>query len=139
MQHSKLWLLHWGAPDEGGAECLEIVVSSTNLTGAAFKGQLQAAWRGCFELSRQRSTPRLGRWGVLPDFLRELARSAGDDARLSPFVELLARARNAPKALHSLPASREHTPGRRCAGRPGGLPALERLRLLAGGRSVFRF
>jgi Tyrosyl-DNA phosphodiesterase len=92
VQHSKLWLLHWGAPDEGGAEYLEIVVSSTNLTGAAFKGQLQAAWRGCFDLSRQRSAARLGRWGVLPDFLLELARSAGDDARLSPFVELLARA-----------------------------------------------
>lgn len=92
VQHGKLWLLHWGAPDAGGAERLEIVVSSTNLTRAAFKGQLQAAWRACLELHPQRSEARLRRWGVLPEFLRELAAQAGDGGRIEPFVRLLARA-----------------------------------------------
>ena len=92
VQHAKLWLLHWGAADEDGVEYLELVVSSANLTRAAFKGQMQAAWRACIELRPQRSKARLDGWGVLPDFLRELAASAGDDERLTPFVELLARA-----------------------------------------------
>lgn len=92
VQHAKLWLLHWGAPHAGGVERLEIAVSSTNLTRAAFKGQLQAAWRACLELRPQHSEARLRRWGVLPEFLRELAAQAGDDARVEPFVRLLARA-----------------------------------------------
>jgi Tyrosyl-DNA phosphodiesterase len=91
VQHAKLWLLHWGANDEG-IEHLEIVVSSANLTHAAFKGQLQAAWRACIELRPQGSQVRLQGWGVLPTFLRKLAESAGDDERLEPFVQLLARA-----------------------------------------------
>ncbi len=92
VQHAKLWLLHWSAPDDEGAESLEIVVSSSNLTRAAFKDQLQAAWRGRIPLSPQRSEARLRSWGVLPAFLRELAASSGDDARLDLYVELLARA-----------------------------------------------
>jgi len=92
VQHAKLWLLHWAAADADGAEYVEIVVSSANLTMGAFKGQLQAAWRACIELRPQRSRARLARWGMLPEFLRELAASADDDARLAPFVELLARA-----------------------------------------------
>ena len=72
VQHAKLWLLHWAAADDG-VEYLEIVVSSANLTRAAFKGQLQAAWRACIELHPQRSGARLARWGVLPKFLQELA------------------------------------------------------------------
>jgi len=91
VQHAKLWLLHWGANDNG-IEHLEIVVSSANLTLAALKDQLQAAWRACIELHWQRSEARLRSWGILPDFLRKLAGSAGDDERLTPFVELLARA-----------------------------------------------
>jgi hypothetical protein len=91
VQHAKLWLLHWGANDDG-IEHLEIVVSSANLTLTAFKGQLQAAWRACIDLRPQRSEVRLRGWGVLPAFLRKLAESAGDDERLTPFVELLARA-----------------------------------------------
>jgi len=91
VQHAKLWLLHWGAADKDGVEYLEIVVSSANLTRAAFKGQLQAAWRACIQLRPQRSEARLARWGMLPEFLRELAVSAGEDWRLAPFVELLAR------------------------------------------------
>jgi hypothetical protein len=92
VQHAKLWLLHWGVGDEDGTEYLEIVVSSANLTLAAFKGQLQAAWRACIQLRPQRSEARLRRWGPVPEFLRQLAMSAGDDARLDPFVELLSRA-----------------------------------------------
>jgi hypothetical protein len=90
VQHAKLWLLHWGAADAGG-EYLEIVASSSNLTRAAFKGQLQAAWRACIELHPKRSDARLKNWGVLPQFLRELAASTAEDSRLDPFVELLAR------------------------------------------------
>jgi hypothetical protein len=90
VQHAKLWLLHWGAADD--VEHLEIVVSSANLTRAAFKGQLQAAWRVCIKLHPQRSKERLHRWGVLPEFLRKLAASSGEDGRLDSFVELLARA-----------------------------------------------
>lgn len=92
VQHAKFWLLHWGAADTGGVEYIELVVSSANLTSAAFKVQMQAAWRARIELRSQRSASRLARWGVLPAFLQELAASAGDDGRLAPFVELLARA-----------------------------------------------
>jgi hypothetical protein len=92
VQHAKLWLFHWGAKDEAGVEYLEIVVSSTNLTRAAFKDQIQAAWRACIELHPLHSESRLHGWGILPAFLRELAASAGDDSRLAPFLELLARA-----------------------------------------------
>jgi hypothetical protein len=92
VQHAKVWLLHWGAPDGDGIERLEIVVSSTNLTRAAFRQQLQAAWRACLELHAQPSEARLRRWGVLPEFLRELAAQAGDGHRLDTFVRLLARA-----------------------------------------------
>ncbi len=91
VQHAKLWLLHWGAADADGAEYLEVVVSSANLTRAAFRGQLQAAWSVCIELHPQRSNARLDSWGILPDFLRELAASAGDDRHLASFIELLAR------------------------------------------------
>jgi hypothetical protein len=90
VQHAKLWLLHWGA-DGNSVEHLEIVISSANLTHAAFKGQLQAAWRAYIKL-QPRSDARLAGWSVLPAFLRGLASHAGDDERLGPFVELLARA-----------------------------------------------
>lgn len=92
VQHAKLWLLHWGASEGEGAEYLEIVVSSCNLTMSAFRGQLQAAWRACVELRPQRAEARLRKWGVLPDFLRELGASASDASCLEPFVDLLARA-----------------------------------------------
>jgi len=92
VQHAKLWLLHWGAADGKGVEYLEIVVSSANLTLAAFKGQVQSAWRACVELRPEGSKARLREWGVLPDFLRELADSAGDASRAAPFLEALRRA-----------------------------------------------
>jgi hypothetical protein len=98
VQHAKLWILHWGAAVAGGAEHLEIMVSSTNLTRAAFRGQLQAAWRACIELKTRGSAGRLTGWGVLPEFVRELARQTGDAERLTPFVELLARA-NCPEGV----------------------------------------
>jgi hypothetical protein len=90
VQHAKLWLLHWRKDD--GDEYLELVVSSANLTGAAFRDQIQAAWRACIKLSPQGSQARLRVWGILPAFIGELASSAGDDTRLTPFTELLARA-----------------------------------------------
>jgi hypothetical protein len=91
VQHAKLWLLHWGAADVDGIEYLELVISSANLTRAAFRSQVQAAWRACIKLHPQRSNERLRSWGVLPEFLRELAASAGEDEHLAPFTELLAR------------------------------------------------
>lgn len=91
VQHAKLWLLHWGA-DADGVQRLEMVVSSANLTRAAFKGQLQAAWRACLELHPKPSQARLAAWGVLPPFLRELARHSGDTETFVPFIDLLARA-----------------------------------------------
>jgi len=90
VQHSKLWLLHWSSPD--GSDYLEIVLSSANLTLAALRGQLQAAWRTLIKLKPQRSEVRLSGWGILPDFLGALAISAGDPHGLAPFLELLARA-----------------------------------------------
>lgn len=89
VQHAKLWLLHWV---KDGGEYLEIVVSSANLTSAAFKQQIQAAWRACIKLQPQTSQARERNWGILPSFMRELAASAGDDAHLENFVKLLARA-----------------------------------------------
>ena len=91
VQHAKFWMLHWGAADAGGAEYLELVVSSANLTRAAFRGQLQAAWRVCIALHPRRTNARLDRWGILPAFLRELAASSGDDGHFGHFIELLAR------------------------------------------------
>lgn len=92
VQHAKLWLLHWSAPNAEGAEHLELVVSSANLTRAAFKSQLQAAWRVCLELRPQGSAARLAAWGILPQFLNELAASTGAKDRLNNFVDLLKRA-----------------------------------------------
>jgi hypothetical protein len=98
VQHAKLWLLHWGTVDNSGLEYLEIVISSSNLTRTAFMGQIQAAWRACIELHPQRSEARLNRWGLLPDFLRELGNSAGGPDLLEPFVALLARS-NCPNGV----------------------------------------
>ncbi len=92
VQHAKLWMLHWGAEEPDGAERLELVISSANLTRPAFRGQLQAAWRVCLELHDRPSDARRAAWGVLPAFLRELSASAGDPTHLDPFVKLLARA-----------------------------------------------
>ncbi|MBL0156822.1 MAG: hypothetical protein IPP47_06920 [Bryobacterales bacterium] len=98
VQHAKLWLLHWGAGAGETTEHLEIVVSSTNLTRSAFRQQLQAAWRGCIPLSQKGTQARLADWGVLPEFLRSLATSAGDNSCLNGFIGLLSRA-SAPEGV----------------------------------------
>lgn len=90
VQHAKLWLLHWAHPEKG--EHLEIVVSSANLTRAAFKDQIQAAWRVCLRLQPKPSKARLSAWGVLSGFVRALADSCGDATQLDRFTDLLARA-----------------------------------------------
>lgn len=90
VQHAKLWLLHWVHPEQG--EYLEIVVSSANLTRAAFQGQIQVAWRVCLPLLPKPSKARSSAWGVLPGFVRALADSCGDATHLEHFADLLARA-----------------------------------------------
>lgn len=90
VQHAKLWLLHWVHPEQG--EFLEIVVSSANLTRAAFKDQIQAAWRVCLPLLPKPSKARSSAWGVLPGFVRALADSCGETTQLDRFTDLLARA-----------------------------------------------
>lgn len=88
VQHAKLWLLHWA---RNGSEYIEIIVSSANLTSSAFKQQIQAAWRVSLPLQSLASKTRLSNWGVLPDFMRELAVSCGDDSHFDRFIDLLAR------------------------------------------------
>lgn len=108
VQHAKLWLLHWAQPD--GSQYLEIVISSANLTSSAFKQQIQAAWRVCLPLQPQASKSRLSNWGVLPDFMRELAVSCGDDTHIDRFIDLLVRA-DCPQGITfvaSAPASTRH-------------------------------
>lgn len=99
VQHAKLWLLHWEQPkkdkedqDKESREYLEIVVSSANLTRAAFKDQIQAAWRVYLPLLPKPSKARSSAWGVLPGFVRALADSCGDATQLDRFTDLLARA-----------------------------------------------
>jgi len=111
VQHAKLWLLHWATQNEDHTDYLEIVVSSTNLTRAAFRGQLQGAWRACIPLNSQRSNTRLLSWGLLPKFLKELSTSAGENTYLDSFVELLAHA-DCPKGVQfvaSVPGTHSRT------------------------------
>ena len=91
VQHAKLWLLHWGTSAEDDSEYLEIVISSANLTRSAFKGQLQAVWRSIINLRSQGSMARLAQWGMLHEFIKELAESTGDLAPFIPFLALLSR------------------------------------------------
>ena len=90
VQHAKLWLLHW-APSEEGSEYFEILVSSANLTLAAFKGQIQAAWRIRLPVQTSGSQQRYRSWGLLPAFLKELAASTGDLRWPSYYLELFRR------------------------------------------------
>ncbi|MDD4977889.1 MAG: hypothetical protein PHI29_04590 [Gallionella sp.] len=89
VQHAKLWMLHW---TKDGAEFLEIVVSSCNLTRSAFRHQIQAAWRVCLPLQQKSTNVRLNGWGVLPEFMRALASSSGGETHLDGFINLLSRA-----------------------------------------------
>ncbi|MDP2270492.1 MAG: hypothetical protein Q8K32_07135 [Archangium sp.] len=91
VQHAKLWAFLWEWPDR--SQSLELVISSTNLTEAAFKGQLQAAWRVILPLEDRPSNTRLASWAALPHFLEALGRSAGPVAmkRVLRIRDLLAR------------------------------------------------
>ena len=91
VQHSKLWMLHWGAAN-GSTEYLELVISSTNLTRSAFKNQIQAVWKTCISLQPKPSNKSIESWGLLPKFLQELDKSTNKEDRLAPFINLLKRA-----------------------------------------------
>ena len=91
VQHAKLWLFLWGAQDDDKTEYLEIVISSANLSRAAFNGQIQAAWRCVLALEPTMSKTRLATWGVLPEFLRHLGEHAGSGEFVEQFVTLLGR------------------------------------------------
>ena len=86
VQHAKLWAFHWG---KGKEEWLELHVSSTNLTGSAFKNQLQAGWTVALELGNAGVGEQS--WGALIPFLRALGTSAGTDAT-DRLIKLLGRA-----------------------------------------------
>ena len=92
VQHAKLWMLHWQDSDQSSTQYLEIIVSSANLTMDALKGQLQGTWKACIRLQKTATKTRLDGWGIVPHFLRELAKSAGDNDRLAYFIDLLKRA-----------------------------------------------
>ena len=100
VQHAKLWMFHREATGVPRQETLEICVSSANLTLSAFHDQVQAAWRCVVPLERE-TKQRLRSWGVMPDFLDELARACGkpvEDA-MQQFVVLLRRAQ-CPEGVH---------------------------------------
>ena len=80
VQHSKLWLLHRGPSAENKNSTLEIVVSSTNLTSASLRNQIQAGWRAVVNLEKAASF-RFSSWGVLPEFIEELGRQSGENGR----------------------------------------------------------
>jgi hypothetical protein len=97
VQHAKLWAFHWSSDDGNEPDQLELHVSSTNLTLAAFRAQVQAGWRCLLPLddtTQAREKPAQ-EWSSLVKFLRALGESAGDDAdlRLQRLVALLGRAR----------------------------------------------
>lgn len=93
VQHSKLWLLHRVGKD--GTECLELWISSTNLTRSAFTGQIQSCWRCCVPLQGAARDANRQSWGPLSDFLQELGTQSGNAAKtaIEPFLLLLSRAR----------------------------------------------
>lgn len=90
-QHAKLWMFHWRASDSNDEEWLEIVISSANLTAAAFREQIQAAWSCVLPLQATVSQARRNTWGILPEFLRKLGTSAGAEDIAILFTDLLGR------------------------------------------------
>jgi hypothetical protein len=90
VQHAKLWAFHWQVGDQ---QQLELHVSSTNLTTAAFKTQLQMGWHTRLSLGNRASQRARRTWKDLLPFLDALGASAGDiaAARLHRLVTLLAR------------------------------------------------
>jgi hypothetical protein len=106
-QHSKLWMFHWGSisgPEEDAPnspqELLQIVISSTNLTSDALKGQIQAGWSAVLALEARHSESRLKQWGILPGFLQALGQSSGEDGKrqVNYWKQLLTRAEPPPGA-----------------------------------------
>jgi hypothetical protein len=91
VQHAKLWAFHWKL---GDGEQLDLHVSSTNLTAAAFKGQLQAGWKASVPLGQRATANARRTWGELVPFLEALGSSAGTVAmpRIERLVTLLGRA-----------------------------------------------
>ncbi len=135
VQHAKLWMLHWGA-DEDGNEYLEVVVSSANLTRSAFKAQLQGAWRVCLKLEPQSSEAKRRRWGgCCPNSCANLpcqpVRMGLSIPSWSYSAVHIVR-----EELPSSPASPERILVKSCAARLGALPAFGRLRLRGEVRSA---
>ncbi len=92
VQHAKFWAMHWQV---GATQYLDLYVSSTNLSGAAFRSQLQAGWSCRLPLaSAQGTPPATAAWSELVDFLSALGRAAGSLARerLDELTALLMRA-----------------------------------------------
>ncbi len=91
VQHAKLWLLH--RIDSAGAECLEVRVSSTNLTRSAIRDQLQAGFRCLVPLTKQGSTQKLQSWGSLAPFLEKLGSHSGPagETAVTSWLDLLRR------------------------------------------------
>ncbi|CAB3800656.1 hypothetical protein [Pararobbsia alpina] len=92
-QHAKLWMFHRAATQADGAETLEIVVSSANLTRDGLRGQIQSAWRCVVPLDATGADARARSWGCLPSFLAALGQSAGMDRQqgIEPWQALLRR------------------------------------------------
>ena len=95
-QHAKLWMFHWSASDSSGSEYLELVVSSANLNGAAFRDQIQAAWRCVLPLQTAASKANLNSWGLIPLFLQRLGTEVGKDDFVQIFRSLLGRCQAPP-------------------------------------------
>ncbi|MDP2345578.1 MAG: hypothetical protein Q8O67_31835 [Deltaproteobacteria bacterium] len=78
VQHAKLWLLL--RRNDQGQESLDLRVSSTNLTGPALRGQVQAGYRCIVPLVAKETLARQRSWGPLPAFLSKLANRSADGA-----------------------------------------------------------
>jgi Tyrosyl-DNA phosphodiesterase len=130
VQHSKLWLLEWDDPST-----LEVCISSANLTISAFQDQIQAAWRCAIPLVTA-SRSRRQSWGILPEFVEELANACSPSSRdtIRSFTKLFDHA-SCPEGVQFL-ASVPGTHSLETLGqRPWGLAGLRRaMPRTAGGR-----
>jgi hypothetical protein len=95
IQHAKLWLFQW---DVGGQEQLQIVVSSTNLTRDAFRGQIQAGWSATIPLNDGPVKDGQRASGLM-EFIKELGVSANCTERTKHWISVLERA-IFPKEVH---------------------------------------
>jgi len=89
VQHAKLWMLQWR--HASGAERLELIVSSANLTTSGIDSQIQGAWRTSVPL-RRASQRNKSSWADLPHFLAYLNESIGPNNSMQQFTELIERA-----------------------------------------------